>query len=85
MSTQALAAARYMKQYNWLRDGVAEEQAAAVIDREIGPLLADSARMDVLESEYAHEQKRIAEGKDPGVSLFRMNQPITREAIDARR
>lgn len=32
--TPAQSAARYMIQHNWLRDGVAEEQVAAIIDRE---------------------------------------------------
>lgn len=30
-SPEALAAARYMIQHNWLRDGVAEEQVAVII------------------------------------------------------
>lgn len=31
----ARAAARYMLQHNWLKDGVAEDQVAAIIDREM--------------------------------------------------
>ncbi len=49
---------------------------------EAAALATDKARLDHLESELSYEQRRIADGNDPGVSIFRMNVPITRELID---
>lgn len=46
MITAAQSAARYMTQHNWMRDGVAEEQVAAVIQREINQ--ADEAERQKL-------------------------------------
>lgn len=51
--------------------------------RQFVELLDDRDRLDYLEAELTREQERIAAGKDPGVSLFRKNEPITRKAIDA--
>lgn len=49
---------------------------------EYSALKADKTRMDYLEREMTREQLRLADGKDPGVSLFRMNVPITRALVD---
>lgn len=45
-SPEAIAAARYMLLHNWLRDGVAEEQVAVVIDRELVGLRQQNEDVD---------------------------------------
>ena len=62
------------------------EEAAttiATLRAEVDGLRADAQRLDWLESEYERERQAILNHRMMPDSLFRMNLPITRAAIDA--
>jgi hypothetical protein len=81
MSPEAQSAARYMVQHNWLRDGVAEEQAAAVIDRELVALREDLAKART----RADEKCAIAaEVLEVGAKISAENGVLRRERNDLR-
>lgn len=55
----------------------------ATLRAEVEGLRADAERLDLLEGEYERERQAILNHRPMPDSLFRMNMPITRAAIDA--